>query len=58
MPVQEAACERDEGGWYYDDAGAPSRVLLCAASCEVVSEPGGTFELALGCETQRLEDVE
>ncbi len=50
-------CDPTEGGWYYDDAEAPGRILLCDASCEVVGEPGGTFDLALGCETQLLDEV-
>jgi len=43
------------GGWYYDDELAPSRVVLCAASCELarneVRSDGGSIEVVFGCAT-------
>ena len=49
-----AGCD-ESGGWYYDDALAPSRVLLCATSCELarseVRSSGGSIEVVFGCAT-------
>jgi hypothetical protein len=49
--ADEAACGATTGGYYYDDAKAPTRVVLCPASCDTVR--GGTadakIELAFGC---------
>jgi hypothetical protein len=49
----EAACT-DDGGWYYDDAGAPEKVLLCPASCEQVAEPNGRLLFTVGCATREV----
>ena len=48
-------CDQD-GGWYYDDPVAPSKVILCPASCDEAQEqvgPGkdGRIEVLFGCET-------
>lgn len=44
------------GGWYYDDPAAPTKVILCPASCEAARAevgPGkdGRIEVLFGCET-------
>jgi len=40
------------GGWYYDDAAAPTQIVLCPASCTQVSaDLSGRVNIALGCET-------
>jgi hypothetical protein len=40
------------GGWYYDDALAPTQILLCPAACAVVeSDPAARVDIALGCAT-------
>ena len=50
-----AGCGPD-GGWYYDDAGAPTRVVLCPSSCKdaqasVGLGKPGHVEVLFGCET-------
>lgn len=36
--------------WYYDDEGAPSRIHLCPAACELVrADPGAKFQILAGC---------
>jgi hypothetical protein len=47
-----AGCDAAGGGWYYDDASAPQKIILCDATCSVVRyETGGTLDYALGCST-------
>ncbi|MDB5218279.1 MAG: hypothetical protein JWO86_6206 [Myxococcaceae bacterium] len=47
----EAACGATTGGFYYDDPKAPTRIILCQASCEAVRN--GTvdakLDVVLGC---------
>ncbi len=50
----ESGCDAAAGGWYYDDPAAPSSVKLCAASCDLVSAPGGRLAFTVGCETKVL----
>jgi hypothetical protein len=38
-----------EGGWFYDDPNAPSRVELCEATCDAAAE--ARVEVELGCES-------
>jgi hypothetical protein len=38
----------DKLGWYYDDAKAPTQVLLCPATCTKVAA-GGTIQIAFSC---------
>ena len=45
------------GGWYYDDAAAPSHVVLCPSSCEGVQEAvretgSAGIHVAFGCDSQ------
>lgn len=43
----------DPKGWRYDDAAAPKRILLCAASCDdAKGSSEGRVSIALGCETK------
>lgn len=53
LPYVESSggCDPHTGGWYYDDASAPTRLLLCESTCADVEEPGGRFSVALGCQT-------
>ncbi len=40
------------GGWYYDDPRAPTRIILCPSSCnEVTGTGGGRVDVELGCQT-------
>jgi hypothetical protein len=41
------------GGWYYDDPATPTKILLCPATCSVVSaDPKGQVDVLLGCKTE------
>lgn len=50
--VRGAADCGQEDGWYYDDPAAPRRILLCPASCDRVSGPGGNLYYSVGCQTR------
>jgi hypothetical protein len=42
------------GGWYYDNASAPTKVLLCPGSCDAVkADATAKLEVELGCQTQK-----
>ncbi len=50
-----AGCGMD-GGWYYDNPTAPTKLILCQASCDAAQAmigPGkpGSIEVLFGCET-------
>ncbi|MEY2937258.1 MAG: hypothetical protein RL033_8007 [Pseudomonadota bacterium] len=50
--VPLAAGCADAGGWYYDDALAPRRVLACPSTCETLSAaPETRVDLLFGCRT-------
>jgi hypothetical protein len=43
-------CAANAGGWYYDDPGRPSRIVLCDSTCAAVEEsPRATVSTMLGC---------
>jgi hypothetical protein len=44
-----ASCDGSIGGWYFDDASAPTKVLLCGKTCDDVSVPGGQLLFSVGC---------
>jgi hypothetical protein len=50
-------CDSNAGGWYYDNADSPQRIMLCNATCDLVSaeSAGGEFSFALGCGTIFLQ---
>lgn len=40
-------------GWKYDNADAPTKILLCPATCEPVkADPSSKIDVAFGCETR------
>jgi hypothetical protein len=52
--VADAAGCSAAGGWYYDvdpNAGAPSRLNMCKASCERISSTAAKLRVELGCKT-------
>ncbi len=54
--VAGAAACGPGGGWYYDDDVLPTKVFLCAASCDAANAivgPGkaGTIQVLFGCQT-------
>ena len=49
-------CHPDKGGWYYDNPNKPSKIMLCAATCQMVKS-GSQMEpvqvdVLLGCKTK------
>jgi hypothetical protein len=45
------------GGWYYDDAANPTRVVACAPSCRVMqSDHHAKVEVAFGC-TRKVRKI-
>jgi hypothetical protein len=54
--VDESACDPDLGGWHYDVApanGSPSRIVLCANTCEKVKQDHeGRIDIEMGCDTR------
>ncbi|HET9932539.1 MAG TPA: vWA domain-containing protein [Polyangiaceae bacterium] len=39
----------DQGGWYFDNPSAPTRIRLCESTCQALS--GGTIDVEFGCDT-------
>ena len=57
--VQRAErCDPMRGGWYYDvppDQGAPTRVLVCPATCQrFKSDKMASVDLTFGCQTRTI----
>jgi hypothetical protein len=55
--TDEAGCDPDAGGWYYDAdpklGGTPTQVKLCPSSCQAYrSQPGSKIATLFGCETK------
>jgi hypothetical protein len=42
-------CNPSNGGWYYDDEAAPTKILLCPATCSGAGKIGTTVSLKFGC---------
>lgn len=47
--VSEDDCAADTG-WYYDNADAPTQVLLCPAACSEVEQQGGSISIEFVCD--------
>lgn len=48
--VEDAAsCDATQGGWYYDNPSAPTRLLACETSCRQLKDVGGEVQVVLGC---------
>ena len=43
------SCDPMQGGWYYDNPDAPSRLLACDSSCGQLKDVGGEVQIVLGC---------
>jgi hypothetical protein len=52
-----SGCSAADGGWYYDQPSAPTRVETCAKTCERIEQldPGGGVVIYLGCKTETSE---
>jgi hypothetical protein len=50
---QMTQCARN--GWYYDDPAAPTRIIACPETCELITTTAGaTVDILLGCRTVPL----
>lgn len=49
--VEEGACG-DDGGWYFDDPEAPTKIHLCDVTCGDVKARGRQLYYSLGCPLQ------
>lgn len=48
--VADAAACGPDGGWYYDDPGAPTQIILCPGRCsEIQSDSAAKLQVELGC---------
>lgn len=51
----EAGCPPNGDGWYYNDASAPTQIILCPYTCDrVEGDEDGKIDIVLGCETLPL----
>lgn len=52
---EPGACDPADGGWYYDKdpngAAAPTKILMCPATCGALQGNGGKLSIRLGCKT-------
>lgn len=45
-----AACDATTGGWYFDDPSTHAQVILCSATCSIVSSTSNSkVEILFGC---------
>lgn len=53
LPHVDAAADCGaSGGWYYDDVAAPSTILACPSTCDVLrAEPEARVDMSFGCAT-------
>lgn len=50
--VGSAADCGPNGGWYYDNDQAPTKVQVCPGTCQTIqSDPNGQIEIQFGCDT-------
>jgi hypothetical protein len=47
-------CDPVQGGWYYDNPAAPTRINTCDQTCQKLAE-GGSVDVVLGCPTVKIE---
>ncbi len=48
----KANCPATGNGWYYDNANAPSQIILCDPTCSTVeADTAGEVSISLGCTT-------
>jgi hypothetical protein len=45
------SCDASGGGWYYDNPTAPTKIIMCPASCDALKAGNATIDIVLGCET-------
>jgi hypothetical protein len=46
----------DRQGWYYDDESAPTKILVCPATCDAIQDdPDARIDIVFGCATVIIE---
>lgn len=46
-----ANCDPVKGGWYYDNAQMPTRIIVCSQTCDAFKkDPSGRVDVVLGCD--------
>jgi hypothetical protein len=49
----QASCPPNADAWYYDNATAPTKILLCPYTCNrITPDSSGQVDILLGCQTQ------
>jgi hypothetical protein len=57
LQVADAAACGDRSGWHYDDAGNPTRIVACTATCsELQQDPAAQVDVLFGCSTQQAPE--
>jgi len=55
LQAPDAAHCPSSGGWYYDNAAAPTKLLLCPATCNVVkADAKASVQVLMGCKTDTI----
>jgi Mg-chelatase subunit ChlD len=56
LHAQSAAdCHPVDGGWYYDNNAAPTKILICPATCTIIeADDLGKIDILFGCPTVNL----
>lgn len=49
--LDRESCDATQGGWYFDRADAPSKIIACPQSCERLNALSGEINVLLGCPT-------
>jgi hypothetical protein len=53
--ADQASCDPVLGGWYYDNNAAPTKVISCPSSCDVIKgTTQGRLDVLFGCATQDI----
>lgn len=47
--ASSGVCNPSTGGWYYDNEAAPTKILLCPATCSGAGKIGSSVQLKFGC---------
>jgi hypothetical protein len=48
-------CGQAPHGWYYDNASAPTRIIICDADCEPLKdEASARIDILFGCQTNSI----
>jgi hypothetical protein len=48
-----SGCDKADGGWYCDDPDAPTKILVCRQTCDVIQAvTDARADILLGCATE------